>query len=237
MSSSDHNIAPATSYDHVALSLSEIRQGIADAAVKAGREPSDVTLVAVSKFHPASAVEAAIAAGQRVFGENRVQEALGKFSDLKPLYPDLKLHLIGALQTNKAIDAVRIADVIESLDRVSLSDALARAADKVGRMPQLLIEVNTGDEGQKAGVPREEAESFIRASRARFGECVKGVMCIPPAGEDPTPHFRFLRSLADMTGLPLCSMGMSSDYPLAIAEGADLVRVGTAIFGSRPQSS
>ncbi|MFT8896529.1 MAG: YggS family pyridoxal phosphate-dependent enzyme [Acetobacter sp.] len=218
----------------ISKALDEVRGQIAKAVEMAGRPSDAVTLVAVSKFHPAAAVEAALRAGQRVFGENRVQEAAEKFPSLRQQYPDLRLHLIGGLQTNKAREAVRIADVIESLDRPSLSDALAKAADQEGRMPDLLVEVNTGDEPQKFGVPRENADEFIRQSRERFGDKLRGLMCIPPAGEDPVPHFRFLRSLADQHGLPVSSMGMSADYPQAIAEGATLVRVGTAIFGARP---
>lgn len=216
--------------------LREVQQQITASASDAGRSPDAVTLVAVSKFHPREAVETALKAGQRVFGENRVQEAAAKFPDLRAEWPDLRLHLIGALQTNKAAEVVRIADMIESLDRPSLSDAIARAADKAGRLPDLLIEVNTGSEPQKAGISRDNADSFIRETRTRFGERLKGLMCIPPAGEDPVPHFRFLRSLADIHGLPLCSMGMSADYPAAIAAGADYVRVGTAIFGRRPDT-
>lgn len=218
----------------IAAALAEVRARIAAAARAAGRDPASVQLVAVSKFHPRESVEAALCAGQRVFGENRVQEAAAKFPDLRTRWPDLSLHLIGGLQTNKAREAVRLADMIESLDRPALSDALLRAADREGRMPDLLIEVNTGDEPQKFGVPREEADAFIRASRIRFGDRLRGLMCIPPAGQDPVPHFRFLRDLADQHGLPVRSMGMSADYPQAIAEGATLVRVGTSIFGARP---
>lgn len=218
----------------ISSALAEVMARIAAAAARAGRDPDTVSLVAVSKFHPVESVRAALAAGQRVFGENRVQEAAAKFPDLRADYPDLRLHLIGGLQTNKAREAVRIADVIESLDRPALSDALAKAADQEGRLPDLLIEVNTGDEAQKFGVPRQDADGFIRESRLRFGDRLRGLMCIPPAGEDPSAHFRFLRSLADEHGLKLCSMGMSADFQTAIAEGADLVRVGTAIFGHRP---
>ncbi|GBQ20321.1 hypothetical protein AA0472_0104 [Acetobacter estunensis NRIC 0472] len=224
----------ASSQHDVASALAGVRVRIEQAAREAGRDPADVTLVAVSKFHPQSAVEAALQAGQRVFGENRVQEAAAKFPALRKAWPDLKLHLIGGLQTNKAREAVRIADMIESLDRPSLSDALAKAADQEGRLPDLLIEVNTGDEPQKFGVPREEAEAFIRANRTRFGDRLRGLMCIPPAGQDPVPHFQFLRQLADEHGLAVRSMGMSADFPQAIAQGATLVRVGTAIFGGRP---
>ncbi|MBV1836664.1 YggS family pyridoxal phosphate-dependent enzyme [Acetobacter estunensis] len=224
----------ASSQHDVVSALAGVRARIERAAREAGRDPADVTLVAVSKFHPQSAVEAALQAGQRVFGENRVQEATAKFPALRKAWPDLKLHLIGGLQTNKAREAVRIADMIESLDRPSLSDALMKAADQEGRLPDLLIEVNTGDEPQKFGVPREEADAFIRASRVRFGDRLRGLMCIPPAGQDPIPHFQFLRRLADEHGLAVRSMGMSADFPQAIAQGATLVRVGTAIFGARP---
>ncbi|NHN84456.1 YggS family pyridoxal phosphate-dependent enzyme [Acetobacter musti] len=220
----------------VAGALARVRSEIEAAAITAGRDAKSVDLVAVSKFHPVEAAEAALAAGQRIFGENRVQEAAGKFPVLRTRYPDLRLHLIGGLQTNKAREAVRLADVIESLDRLSLADALMKAADQEGRLPELLIEVNTGDEPQKFGVPREEADRFIRDCRVRFGDRLRGLMCIPPANEDPVPHFRFLRSLADEHGLPVRSMGMSADFPLAIAEGATLVRVGTAIFGARPSA-
>ncbi|NHN87303.1 YggS family pyridoxal phosphate-dependent enzyme [Acetobacter conturbans] len=235
MTDSQSGVASAgTGHGEIASALAAVREQIAQAARDAGRKPETVTLVAVSKFHPLEAVEAALAAGQRVFGENRVQEAMSKFPQLRERYPDLRLHLIGGLQTNKARDAVRIADMIESLDRAPLSDALLRAADQEGRLPDLLIEVNTGDEPQKFGVPREEADAFIRASVARFGSKLRGLMCIPPAGEDPCPHFRFLTALADEHGLSVRSMGMSADFPQAIAEGATLVRVGTAIFGHRP---
>lgn len=217
--------------------LAHVRAQIDTAARAAARDPAEITLVAVSKFHPATSVQEAIKAGQRIFGENRVQEAAAKFPALRASHPDIRLHLIGGLQTNKARDAVRLADMIESLDRPALSDALARAADTEGRMPDLLIEVNTGDEPQKFGVPREQADAFIRASRARFGERLKGLMCIPPAEQDPVPHFQLLRSMAQVHGLSVLSMGMSADYPQAIAQGATLVRVGTAIFGPRPATA
>lgn len=217
--------------------LEHVRASIDAAARNAGRDPASVTLVAVSKFHPASSIEDAIAAGQRVFGENRVQEAAAKFPPLRQTTPDLRLHLIGGLQTNKARDAVRLADMIESLDRPALADALTHAAEAVGRLPDLLIEVNTGDEPQKFGVPREDADAFIRTCRQRFGNKLRGLMCIPPAQEDPTPHFQLLRSMAQEHGLPMLSMGMSADYPQAIAQGATMVRVGTAIFGPRPAST
>ena len=227
-------MAPSSS---LADRLADVRARITAAAHDAGRDPASVTLVAVSKFHPASSVQDAISACQTVCGENRVQEAAAKFTRILDHHPALRLHLIGGLQTNKAKDALRIADMIESLDRPALADALARAADSVGRMPELLIEVNTGDEPQKFGVPKEEADSFIRTCRQRFGTSLRGLMCIPPAEGDPAPHFRLLRSMAQTHGLPVLSMGMSADYPIAIAEGATLVRVGTAIFGPRPPTA
>ncbi len=219
---------------NVAGRLRHIQARIAEAAAEAGRPPETVTLVAVSKTHPAEAVREAIKAGQAVFGENRVQEAAAKFPDLRALRPGLALHLIGGLQTNKAHDAVRVADVIESLDRPRLADALADAADKQGRLPRLLVQVNVGDEPQKAGVPRAEADAFIRDCRARFGDALAGLMCIPPAEGDPAPHFAWLAACAAQHGLPVVSMGMSGDFECAIAHGATHVRVGSAIFGARP---
>jgi PLP dependent protein len=220
-------------YHNVAANLATVRGRIAEAARKAGRPADDVTLVAVSKTHPQAAVQAALAAGQAVFGENRVQEAALKFPALRPDHPAMRLHIIGGLQTNKARDAVRLADVIESLDRPRLADAIADAIQKEGRTPTLLIQVNTGDEPQKSGIPREQADAFTEACRARFGAALAGLMCIPPAGEDPAPHFAFLARRAAAHGLAVLSMGMSGDFETAIAHGATLVRVGTAIFGTR----
>jgi pyridoxal phosphate enzyme (YggS family) len=213
--------------------LARVRARIAAAALAAGRQPGDITLVAVSKTKPAEAVRAALAAGQRVFGENRVQEAATKFPALHADYPDLKLHLIGGLQTNKARDAVRLAQVIESLDRPRLADAIAAAIDKEGRTPTLLIEVNVGDEAQKSGIPRAEADSFITDCKARFGAALAGLMCVPPLDQDPRPHFTWLADRAARHGLQVVSMGMSADFEIAIACGATWVRVGSAIFGSR----
>lgn len=208
-----------------------MRDRIDAACHAAGREPATVRLVAVSKFHPPAAVAAALAAGQHAFGENRVQEAALKFTDRAA---GLRLHLIGALQTNKARDAVRLADVIETLDRARLADAIADAAAREGRLPDLLVQVNVGDETQKAGIPRDEAAAFIRACIARFGARVRGLMCVPPEAGDPAPHFRFLAALAGEHGLAELSMGMSGDLEAAIAAGATEVRIGTAIFGVRP---
>lgn len=211
-----------------------MRAEIAEACARAGRSPDSVQLVAVSKTHPAESVVQALAAGQTVFGENRVQEAQGKFPALRPAHPELRLHIIGGLQTNKARDAVRVADVIESLDRPKLAEALAAAMAKEGRQPELLVQVNTGEEPQKSGIARTEAGDFLRACRDEYGLVISGLMCIPPAGEDPVPHFAFLADLAARHGLTRLSMGMSGDFPLAIAQGATHVRVGTAIFGHRP---
>jgi pyridoxal phosphate enzyme (YggS family) len=217
----------------IADKLAAIGARIARAAQEAGRDPQDVTLVAVSKTHPATAIAAAIAAGQLCFGENRVQEAASKFPALRPAHARLRLHLIGALQTNKTEDAIRLADTIESLDRPRLADAIAAAAERVGRLPELFIQVNIGDEPQKAGIPTRDADSFIRACRGRFGENLRGLMCIPPAQADPTPFFARLAALRAEHGLPCLSMGMSGDFERAVAAGATHVRIGSAIFGER----
>jgi len=212
--------------------LHRVRERIANAAIKAGRRPEDVTLVAVSKTKPIEAVRAALEAGQTVFGENRVQEAATKFPALRAEHR-FQLHIIGGLQTNKARDAVRIADVIETLDRPRLGDAIAAAAEKEARRPTLLIEVNTGDEAQKSGVARAEADAFIEESKARFGASLVGLMCVPPLDQDPRPHFEWLAERAARHGLGVLSMGMSADFEVAIACGATWVRVGSAIFGHR----
>jgi len=216
----------------IADNLRRVRDRIADAAIKAGRRPEDVTLVAVSKTKPSEAVRAALAAGQTVFGENRVQEADLKFPLLRGEY-HLQLHIIGGLQTNKAREAVRLADVIETLDRPRLADAIEQAMAKEGRSPTLLIEVNTGDEPQKSGVIRAEADAFIEACKARFGSQLAGLMCVPPLDSDPRPHFEWLAERATRHGLSVLSMGMSADFEIAIACGATWVRVGSAIFGHR----
>jgi pyridoxal phosphate enzyme (YggS family) len=221
------------SFAFIAENLAAVRARIAAAAIRAGRDPAEVTLVAVSKTHPAAAVEAALAAGQRHFGENRVQEAAAKFPGLRAGHPDLRLHLIGALQTNKARDAVMLADVIESLDRPKLADVLARLADAGQVLPGLLVEINVGDEAQKAGVGRAAADGFIDDCRKRFGDLVTGVMGVPPAEGDPTEHFMWLADCAKRHGLRTISMGMSGDFESAIACGATHVRVGSAIFGAR----
>lgn len=214
--------------------LTRIRDRIAEATARANRPVGSVTLVAVSKTHPAESVVEALRAGQTVFGENRVQEAAGKFPALRADWPALSLHIIGGLQTNKARDAVRVADMIESLDRPRLATALKEAMDKEGRRPRLLVQVNTGDEDQKSGIARTEADDFIRWCRDEQGLAIDGLMCIPPVDQDPRPHFLMLAEMAARHGLSVLSMGMSSDFEQAIACGATHVRVGTAIFGSRP---
>jgi pyridoxal phosphate enzyme (YggS family) len=216
----------------IADNLRQVRDRIANAAINSGRKPEDVTLVAVSKTKPIEAVQAALAAGQTVFGENRVQEAAEKFPQLRASHA-FRLHLIGGLQTNKARDAVRIADVIETLDRSRLAEAITAAMEKEHRQPSFLIEVNTGAEAQKSGVPRDDADAFITDCKDRFGNGLLGLMCIPPHGEDPRPHFTWLADRAARHGLKVVSMGMSADYEIAVACGATLVRVGTAIFGGR----
>ncbi len=216
----------------IAENLRRVRDRIANAAIVAGRAPDSVTLVAVSKTKPVEAVLAAMRAGQTVFGENRVQEAESKFPPLRAVR-QFDLHLIGGLQTNKARDAVRLADVIETLDRPRLADALAAAMEKEARRPKLLIEVNTGAEPQKSGIARNDADAFIADCMGRFGAQLVGLMCVPPHGEDPRPHFDWLANCAAKHGLATLSMGMSADFEIAIAAGATWVRVGSAIFGSR----
>lgn len=216
----------------IAQNLETVRGHIASAARAAGRDPADITLIAVSKLHPKAAVEAALAAGATIFGENRVQEAAEKF----PL-TGARLHIIGGLQTNKAEQAVELADAIESLDRPRLADAIDHAVQKLGRAPDLLVQVNIGDEPQKSGVKMQEADAFIRAMRVRFGSALKGLMCIPPAEKDPAAFFKTLAALADTHGLPVRSMGMSGDYEAAIAAGATHIRIGTAIFGQRERTA
>ncbi len=222
---------------HLRDRLQHVRDSVASAACAAGRRPEDVTLVAVSKTHPEEAIREALAAGQLVFGENRVQEANGKFPALRQTNPELRLHLIGPLQTNKLRDALALADVIETLDRPRLVDALAAAQARGEALPQLLIQVNVGEEPQKAGVPPADADQFIRDCQARFGERITGLMCIPPVEGDPARHFDWLADRAARHRLPVVSMGMSADYQIAIRHGATHVRVGTAIFGSRPPAA
>ncbi len=213
--------------------LAAVQRHIAQACAEARRDPGSVTLVAVSKTFAADAVTPVIAAGQRVFGENRVQEAKAKWPELKARHPDVALHLIGPLQSNKAKDAVALFDAIHSVDRPSLCAALAREIDKQGRAPLLFAEINTGAEPQKAGILPEAADAFLAACRSTYGLSIAGLMCIPPADEAPAPHFALTAKIAVRNGVTLLSMGMSADYETAIRFGATHVRVGSAIFGAR----
>jgi pyridoxal phosphate enzyme (YggS family) len=213
--------------------LTGVRKEIAQACGAAGRDPAEVTLIAVSKTFGAEAIEPVIAAGQRVFGENRVQEAKAKWPPLMARHSGLALHLIGPLQSNKAKEAVALFDAIHSVDRPSLAEALAKEIVRQGRSPLLFVEVNTGGEPQKAGVSPENMDSFLQACREKYGLAISGLMCLPPANEPPAPHFALTAKIAHRNGLNLLSMGMSADFPTAIAFGATHVRVGTAIFGER----
>jgi len=206
---------------------------IAAAEQAAGRSAGDVVLVAVSKTQGAEDILPVIQAGQRLFGENRVQEAQGKWPDLKAAHPDLRLHLIGPLQTNKVKDAVALFDVIETVDRPKLARVLAKEMAKQDRRLDCFIQVNTGEEEQKAGIWPEDADAFIALVRDELGLSVRGLMCIPPVEEECSLHFALLREIAQRNGLEGLSMGMSADYEVAIQFGATLVRVGTAIFGAR----
>jgi PLP dependent protein len=214
------------------MSLQVITGRIGAAARSAGRTAADVTLIAVSKVQPLPRVAAILQQGQRVFGENRVQEAMGKWPGFRDSFPNVILHLIGPLQTNKARAAVELFDVIHTLDRIKLAEVLARLAQERGQCPDLFIQVNTGAEPQKAGVLPEQVDAFIAAVRALDLSPI-GLMCIPPDGLDPAPHFSMLATLAARNGLTGLSMGMSSDFEAAIAHGATHVRVGSAIFGDR----
>lgn len=216
--------------------LAQVKSEIAKAAGYCGRKADDITLVAVSKTHSAAEILPLLRAGQRVFGENRVQEAAEKFPALREQYPDLKLHLIGGLQTNKVRDAVALFDVIESVDRVELAEKLAAEIKKQGRNPSCFVQVNTGEEPQKSGVAPNAAAALVEKCRA-LGLNVVGLMCIPPANDEPSPHFAFLKKLARQSGVKELSMGMSADYPLAIQQGATFVRIGTALFGQRDYSN
>jgi pyridoxal phosphate enzyme (YggS family) len=213
--------------------LADVTRRIAEAARAAGRDPGQVTLVAVSKTHGADKVRELLAAGQRVFGENRVQEAEEKYPALKAEYPDLQLHLIGPLQTNKARDAVALFDVIESVDRERLAATLAKEMARVDRRPECFIQVNTGEEPQKAGVLPAELDAFVAACRDTHKLPVAGLMCIPPVDEEPALHFALLVKMAARNGLAKASMGMSADYEIAVRLGATHVRVGSALFGAR----
>jgi pyridoxal phosphate enzyme (YggS family) len=213
--------------------LTAVRGDIARACRDAGRDPASVTLVAVSKTFGPDEIEPVITAGQRVFGENRVQEAKAKWPPLVTRHDGLQLHLVGPLQSNKAKDAVALFDAIHSIDRASLAEALAKEIARQERRPLLFAQINTGAEAQKAGVLPQEADAFLAACHDRYGLTISGLMCIPPQNDAPAPHFALTAKIAGRNGLTLLSMGMSADFPAAIAMGATHIRVGTAIFGTR----
>jgi pyridoxal phosphate enzyme (YggS family) len=222
-----------TEVGNSAENLKRVQGEVAAAIDAAGRESRSVELIAVSKTFDAAAVRPVILAGQRVFGENRVQEAQHKWPALRAEYPDVELHLIGPLQSNKAKDAVALFDAIHTIDRLKIAEAIANEMAKQGRKLQLFVQVNTGEEPQKAGVPPREAKTFVDLCRDKLALEIKGLMCIPPIDEEPAVHFAFLAKLAREIGLAGLSMGMSSDFETAIAFGATHVRVGSAIFGDR----
>ena len=217
----------------IAAARASILERIAKAAKAAGRPPDAIALVAVSKQQPDERIDAMLATGQRLFGENRVQEAQARWAERRAASPDLRLRLIGPLQSNKAGDAVRLSDAIDSLDRPKLAAAIADAVQKHGRCPELLVQVNTGEEPQKAGVAPAEADAFIAAVQREYQLPVAGLMCIPPADEEPAMHFALLAKIAARNGLRELSMGMSDDFETAIRFGATQVRVGSALFGAR----
>jgi pyridoxal phosphate enzyme (YggS family) len=218
-----------TAVDRLAL----VRERIARAARDAGRDPQDITLICVSKTFGAGEITPVLAAGERVFGENRVQEALAKWPPLRADYQDLEVHLIGPLQSNKAREAVAFFDAIETLDRAKIAKVLAGEIQRAGRHPRLYVQVNTGAEPQKAGILTQEADTFIESCRKDFGLEISGLMCIPPVDEQASPHFALLNLIAKRNGIGALSMGMSGDFELAIELGATHVRIGSAIFGSR----
>jgi pyridoxal phosphate enzyme (YggS family) len=223
-------LSPAASHYDAGAARAAILARIAAAARQVGRDPADVILVAVSKTQPDERIEAMLAAGQRVFGENRIQEAMGRWRDRRE---GIELRLIGPVQSNKAREACGFFDVIETLDRPKLAEAVAREIQRLGRSPRLYVEINTGEEPQKAGVTPGEADAFIARCRGEFGFAIEGLMAIPPLGEPAGPHFALLAKIAARNGLARLSMGMSADFELAIRFGATSVRVGTALFGGR----
>jgi PLP dependent protein len=231
----DTHPASTAEPDTIAANLAAVRERIAGAARAAKRDPADVMLVAISKTQAAGRIAAALAIGHRVFGENRVQEAAAKWPELRRAWPGIELHLVGPLQTNKTKEAVALFDVIETVDRPKLAQALAAEMQRSGRRPACYIQVNTGEEPQKAGIAPVAADEFIGRCRDELGLPVVGLMCIPPVDEEPSLHFALLAKIARRSGLAILSMGMSADYEVAISLGATHVRVGTAVFGARPQ--
>lgn len=223
-----------TAPDDVPARLAAVAAAVARSARDVGRDPAAVSLVAVSKTHPADVIAPALDAGHRVFGENRVQETKGKWPELRERFPGVELHLIGPLQSNKAREAVELFDVVETVDRPKIAEALAAEIARAGKPVRLFVEVNTGAEPQKAGILPGDADAFLKHCRDALGLDVAGLMCIPPADEQASPHFALLAKIAAANGVPGLSMGMSSDFELGIQLGATHVRVGTAIFGARP---
>ena len=213
--------------------LAQVREAIAECEKQAEREPGSVTLIAVSKTFEADIVREALDAGQRVFGENKVQEAKGKWPELRDDYEGVELHLIGPLQSNKAKDAVALFDVIHTIDRKKIARAIRVEMEKQSRDIGLFVQINTGSEPQKAGILPEEADDFIGFCQVELGLKIRGLMCIPPVEDNPKAHFKLLRKIAKRNGIRELSMGMSSDYEEAVAQGATFVRVGSAIFGGR----
>lgn len=217
------------------MSLSDIRARLSDVCRRHGRDPSEITLIAVSKVQPLDRIEQVLAEGHRVFGENRVQEAQGKWPDFRARYDGIDLHLIGPLQTNKARAAIELFDAIHTVDRPKLARTIARLSDETGLRPDVFVQVNTGDESQKAGVSVDEVDDLVAECRS-LELPLKGLMCIPPIDETPSLHFALLAKIAERNGLKGLSMGMSSDFEEAIAQGATHIRVGSAIFGERVQT-
>jgi PLP dependent protein len=215
--------------------LVQVRQDIGNACTEAGRARDSVRLIAISKTFAAEAILPVLYAGQRVFGENRVQEARAKWPALRDRFPDVELHLVGPLQSNKAKEAIQLFDAIHAVDRASLCAALAKEIQRQGRAPILFVEINTGAEPQKSGVLPDAADDFVKVCRDTYGLLIAGLMCIPPVDEAPAPHFALTAKIAARNGLRLLSMGMTADFSTAIRFGATHVRVGTAIFGARPQ--
>ena len=227
------DLRPRVAAHPAVTALADVRRDIAAACGKASRDPGAVTLVAITKTFAADVIEPVLAAGQRIFGENRVQEAKAKWPSLRERHPGIQLHLIGPLQSNKAREAVALFDAIHSVDRASLCEALAKEIARKGSSPLLFVEINTGGEPQKAGVLPEAADTFIRSCQKTYLLPIAGLMCLPPADEPPAPHFALTAKIAKRNGLKALSMGMSADFATAIELGATHLRVGTAIFGAR----
>ena len=217
----------------IAANLKSVGSAIVSAARAVDRNPDDVRLIAVSKSQPIDRIRAALTAGHRIFGENRIQEAIDRWTTLRPEFSDIELHFIGHLQSNKAAEAVALFDVIHSIDRPKIAGALAKEARRQARRPTCLLQINTGGESQKSGASPGDARQLLKVCREEFDLTISGLMCIPPVDEEPSPHFALLADLANRLDLPMVSMGMSGDYEIAVRLGATHVRVGTAIFGMR----